>query len=490
MKLFGHNWLRSNFKPGDPVRLTAAALQTNFVANVLKYCQGYGCSIRKPTMAAGDGWVWDMTSTDIPPPDGATSPWAQMTVDQFRVNITPDQYKVFVGWGAPLGVKPTEGCGEIAWPSYTEPPTIPTGTLSEPRLYTGDDALTEWLWWCIFDYGGAGQAMGVFVTTTALPPSGLVPDYDFAGLICKVEYDPAVVPKIVLTTAGSVLVPSAPITKDAFKVRGGVWQYMVGTETKVIKPEDGGVTWPAVPAADTTDCEDYWSRIVDGAGGGKLWAKLDLSSVTPKLTLELLTVDPTWADNIYFNKIATVGVTVGATPEQTTLKVHQHHAGSIDVAVGGSHPVGSAWLTGAEDTTLSVTPEALDFTAGYTSNAALLTYDTSANSITVKKKGIYTITLGARLKVQVTAIPTTSNNYVSASVKVNGTASGDIPALYLEEKDIAASYGSTGYLKLRECNSFDIALAANDVITASVFGTDTSQLSEGRLTVRLVHLQS
>jgi hypothetical protein len=150
------------------------------------------------------------------------------------------------------------------------------------------------------------------------------------------------------------------------------------------------------------------------------------------------------------------------------------------------HYHASAWMTGAEDTTLSVSPEDLNFTAGYTSSTKVLTYDTSADTITVVTKGLYTITLGARLKVK--ASSSASNNFVSAYVTVNGDSVGDVPSIYLEEYDIGSAASSTSaYIKLRECNSFDIALNHGDVIKAVVFGTDTSTIDAGRLTVRLVY---
>jgi hypothetical protein len=480
------NFLRNNFRPGEWLGQFCTPRQHNRIANVLQGIQGVNCRIDKPTNHEGRDWrVIIDGSSDIISDGNPTPPWELTNIDQFRAIQVKDQYKLYLKWSTAMDVAPTDTEGSaITWAAYPSA----AGTYSLPKYYTGDTAITEWLWWQINDLGGAGEELYFEFTTTALPPD---PGADYGGLVCKVVYDPAASPKLTISdTSASTFAPGAPWTKDAIRIRGGLWQYLVGTNTKTVNPS--GAIWSA-PAGESTACEDVLSGNIDCStmAAGAIWAKLDLTSVDPVLTLEQIAGNPTWADNVYFNKLVSFATTIGATPEQTRVKIHQYHAGSIDVSVGGGHPAGSAWLTGAEDTTLSVTPEALDFTDGYTSNASLLVIDYgSANSITVKKKGIYTITLGARLKVQVTAIPTTSNNYVSASVKINGTASGDIPALYLEENDVAASYGSVGYIKLRECNSFDIALAADDVITASVFGTDTSQLTEGRLTVRLVHLQS
>lgn len=70
MKILGHNFLRSNFKPGDPTRLTAKAQQVNTVANILKDIQGVNCRIVKDTTAEGRGWMIVVgAGSDIQPPD-------------------------------------------------------------------------------------------------------------------------------------------------------------------------------------------------------------------------------------------------------------------------------------------------------------------------------------------------------------------------------------------------------------------------------------
>jgi len=80
MRLFGNSFLRSNFKGGDPVRITAGALQVNRVANVLKYIRGMGCRIIKPVDGDGKNWLIVIDGkTDVPFPSGIFAPWAHAT---------------------------------------------------------------------------------------------------------------------------------------------------------------------------------------------------------------------------------------------------------------------------------------------------------------------------------------------------------------------------------------------------------------------------
>jgi len=77
MILFGHNFLRSDFMRSTATRLTAAFRQQNTLADIWKYIQGCGCTIRKPTDAGGKNWIIDLTASDLPLPDGAALPWDQ-----------------------------------------------------------------------------------------------------------------------------------------------------------------------------------------------------------------------------------------------------------------------------------------------------------------------------------------------------------------------------------------------------------------------------
>ena len=80
MRIFGNTFLRSNFKGGDPVRITAGALQVNRVANVLKNIRGMGCRIIKPVDSDGKNWLIVMDGkTDVPFPSGIFAPWAHAT---------------------------------------------------------------------------------------------------------------------------------------------------------------------------------------------------------------------------------------------------------------------------------------------------------------------------------------------------------------------------------------------------------------------------
>jgi hypothetical protein len=476
------NFLRNNFRPGEWLGQFCTPRQHNRIANVLQGIQGVNCRIDKPTNHEGRDWrVIIDGSSDIISDGNPTPPWELTNIDQFRAIQVKDQYKLYLKWSTAMDVAPTDTEGSaITWAAYPSA----AGTYSLPKYYTGDTAITEWLWWQINDLGGAGEELYFEFTTTALPPD---PGADYGGLVCKVVYDPAASPKLTISdTSASTFAPGAPWTKDAIRIRGGLWQYLVGTNTKTVNPS--GAIWSA-PAGESTACEDVLSGNIDCStmAAGAIWAKLDLTSVDPVLTLEQIAGNPTWADNVYFNKLVSFATTIGATPEQTRVKIHQYHAGSIDVSVGGGHPAGSAWLTGGYDITLSASPETVDFTAGYTSNAALLTYDTSANSITVKKKGIYTISLRSLLSVATSTTPVTRT--AQLRVKKNGTAIADDPALKLSETNISES-ASGGSITLCAGVSWDVALAADDVLTVEVDGTSGAGSSDTRLTVRLVHLQS
>lgn len=81
------NWLRNNFKQGDPTRIVADHLQANRIANILQDIQGLGCRIEKPTDADGRGWKIIIDgSSDITPPDGYEFPGGSR-IDQFDVNF-------------------------------------------------------------------------------------------------------------------------------------------------------------------------------------------------------------------------------------------------------------------------------------------------------------------------------------------------------------------------------------------------------------------
>ena len=80
MRIFGNTFLRSNFKGGDPVRITAGAVQQNRVANVLKNIRGMGCRIIKPVDGDGKNWLIVVDGkTDVPFPSGIFSPSVHAT---------------------------------------------------------------------------------------------------------------------------------------------------------------------------------------------------------------------------------------------------------------------------------------------------------------------------------------------------------------------------------------------------------------------------
>ena len=77
MKILGHNFLRSNFVEGDPVRKTAAARQQNRTANFIKGLQGLGCRVVKDVASNLENCliVVDGTS-DVEYPPNWTPPWS------------------------------------------------------------------------------------------------------------------------------------------------------------------------------------------------------------------------------------------------------------------------------------------------------------------------------------------------------------------------------------------------------------------------------
>ena len=101
MKILGHNFLRSNFVEGDPVRKTANARQQNRTANFIKGLQGVGCRVVKDVASNLENCliVVDGTS-DVEYPPNWTPPWSTgaTAVDQFTVVKDDDTHlKVYGG---------------------------------------------------------------------------------------------------------------------------------------------------------------------------------------------------------------------------------------------------------------------------------------------------------------------------------------------------------------------------------------------------------
>jgi hypothetical protein len=70
------DFLREDFKPGDPVRKVAGARQARRIARVLNDIQGIGCRIEKPKNAEGYGWRVILDgSSDLPYPPNMTPPF-------------------------------------------------------------------------------------------------------------------------------------------------------------------------------------------------------------------------------------------------------------------------------------------------------------------------------------------------------------------------------------------------------------------------------
>jgi hypothetical protein len=203
--------------------------------------------------------------------------------------------------------------------------------------------------------------------------------------IADVSRDSADSPEITVTQLMDEFPVTAPPVVDSYTVRGGVWQYGVGDETIVVVPEDGDITWtPATPDNDSIISDE--SDLL-----GKLWAKLDLSSVAPALTLVVLADDPDWEDNIHWRKLATITAGAGLFD---AITVKQHHCGSIEGLFSSQSAVSR--LYGMSATGSSGT---INFTYSEDSNDGLIDADEGDDVITVKRTGWYCITLTAYLKL-------------------------------------------------------------------------------------------
>jgi hypothetical protein len=115
-----------------------------------------------------------------------------------------------------------------------------------------------------------------------------------------------------------------------------VWQIGAGTETVVVPVTGGDITWPDGEADDDGHVSKPYACGEDAES--TIWARLDLTSATPALTLKVLTDDPTWAHGVHWLKIATISAAGlpgdgddpdDFDPAQVTLDVEQHHSGSI-----------------------------------------------------------------------------------------------------------------------------------------------------------------
>jgi hypothetical protein len=141
-----------------------------------------------------------------------------------------------------------------------------------------------------------------------------------------------------------------------------VWQHPDGTETIVTEPEDGDITWPAGDADPDNDTAVSNACDASGDAASVIWAKLDLTSVAPSLKLMLLAVDPVWAADIYWRKIASItrNGDPADDPAQVTLTIHQHHSGSPEGLATGEHGFLDAWVAGVTLGSSSASPPTTD----------------------------------------------------------------------------------------------------------------------------------
>jgi hypothetical protein len=361
MILHGHDFLRSDYLENAPVRSTANLVNAKRIPDILKHIQGMGCQVLKPVDAEGKNWVISLYGTDIQPPPGVDDPWTANMVDQFRVKKAAAQVKLYVYGGTLFDLHPISGSGApgtpVTW-SVAEPDTedvsdpVPIADGETLKLYAmlfentapGDGT---WGYLVVFAIDAASDADAA--ATAWLVEVGLSGCPFDLWLLATATRDDSSSPHIVIDAVPAApFSVTAPVTKDHFVILGGVWQYLDGTETIAVEPEDGDITWPAGDADTDNDSAVSESCDASGDAASVIWAKLDLTSVTPSLKLMLLSVDPVWAADIYWRKIASItrNGDPAVDPAQVTLTIHQHHSGSPEGLANGEHGFLDAWVAG------------------------------------------------------------------------------------------------------------------------------------------------
>jgi hypothetical protein len=490
MILHGHEFLRSDFADNAPVRSTANALNARRIPDVLKTIQGIGCSVEKPVDCEGRNWNINLYHSDIAPPPGVDDPWTAHIVDQFRVHRAPANEKYFVRGGIYAGKSPlydaTSALPYVAWYPEDDDVDAPDGDPGDISLPVYIDADTSQRVWMI----DTGSYL-ILVYYDAAMTSAEVSDAVTAGgetvdsLLCVALVERPATGAIVVTQLMDNFEVYAPITFDSFTVRGGVWQYRDGTETKVIAPEGGGITW----GDDGADNDSAWSNPCDASADAAsvLWAKLDLSSTVPALTLHLLAAAPTWAADVYWRKLASVTRKgdPAEDPTQVTIEIKQHHSGSPEGALEVAY--GTSTLSGASDSTLNpAAVEKLDFSTAANSNTDTLEADATDDDITIKKAGWYTVTIAGLIHLDID--PVSSAPWVAAYAYKGESAIGEDIRLTTDDIGVSTGASGDGDITVRLCTSFDVELAADDVLTMRVTGAATgADIDQARLNVRYLH---
>ncbi len=99
------HWLRTNYRPGEPIRHLCDPSERNKINNILQDISGVGCRIEKPTDLNGMGWkiVIDGTS-DIIPPDNYEFPGGAK-VDDLSIDLNDDDEIQDFEWDSPSPVE-------------------------------------------------------------------------------------------------------------------------------------------------------------------------------------------------------------------------------------------------------------------------------------------------------------------------------------------------------------------------------------------------
>lgn len=127
------HWLRTNYRPGEPIRHLCDPAERNIINNILQDISGVGCRIEKPTDLNGMGWkiVIDGTS-DITPPDNYEFPGGGVTLDEISLDWNSGTEAEINDWSTEATTR-TESMGA------QDGRIVNGGFLVRPAVYDGGD---------------------------------------------------------------------------------------------------------------------------------------------------------------------------------------------------------------------------------------------------------------------------------------------------------------------------------------------------------------
>jgi hypothetical protein len=390
-RLLGHNFLKSNWKEGDPLRAVANARQANRGANVLKYVQGMGISIDKPVDAEGKNWVIrNDGSSDIELPPTWQADGQGVARDQFKVYKALEDVRFTVTHSSMYG-EPASNLGDITWPVDGLGDIIP-GSESIP--YTLDPGADVEIW--AEYYEPVPPAIEGVLKLVVLEAGG-TPSGDENALIATIKVGANFAATLLQVQVPQFAVTMMPRPLVGFRVSGGVWQEFIGDATVVHEPVTvaGGVEW----GLGDYSHHDAFSRAFKA--GGVLWAVLDKTSVTPEFYFKIEDPAPgpdTSDPDEWWLKIATVEFEREDPDDDDSelldVLIQQHHMGGIHHGASASAKAIATLTGGSATTTGGVAVEG--FALGLETNDAVLDVDAANNKITVKKSGNYQVTFGGQ----------------------------------------------------------------------------------------------